>query len=134
MALIGPGLSDHRVFVVRINKENGTPLAAVFHYGLQSSVLDGSVLSAGGKAVSPDVAGIACDYVEKKMGDDSFVALFLIGAAGDQAPVEKAVSETFVRGERIRRDRKKRASGYVKSLETVWEKRSARLQIRWYVH
>ena len=33
-------------------------------------------------SVSPDVAGIACDYVEKKMGDDSFVALFLIGAAG----------------------------------------------------
>lgn len=112
----GPGLSDHRVFVVRINKENGTPLAAVFHYGLQSSVLDGSVLSAGGKAVSPDVAGIACDYVEKKMGDDSFVALFLIGAAGDQAPVEKAVSETFVRGERIRRDRKEEGFGICEKL------------------
>ena len=66
-------------------------MAAVFHYGLQSSVLDGSALSAGGKAVSPDVAGIACDYVEKNTGDDGFVALYLIGAAGDQAPVEKAV-------------------------------------------
>lgn len=85
----GPGLCDHKVSVVRINKEDGKPMAAVFHYGLQSSVLDGSALSAGGKAVSPDVAGIACDYVEKNTGDDGFVALYLIGAAGDQAPVEK---------------------------------------------
>lgn len=112
----GPGLCDHKVSVVRINKEDGKPMAAVFHYGLQSSVLDGSALSAGGKAVSPDVAGIACDYVEKNTGDDGFVALYLIGAAGDQAPVEKAVMETFVRGEKIRTDRREEGFGICEKL------------------
>ena len=123
----GPGLCDHKVSVVRINKEDGTPMAALFHYGLQSSVLDGSALSAGGKAVSPDVAGIACDYVEKNTGDDDFVALYLIGAANcDQAPVEKAVTETFVRGEKIKTDRRKRDLESVKNLATVWERLYAR--------
>ena len=112
----GPGLCDHKVSVVRINKEDGTPMAALFHYGLQSSVLDGSALSAGGKAVSPDVAGIACDYVEKNTGDDDFVALYLIGAAGDQAPVEKAVTETFVRGEKIKTDRREEGFGICEKL------------------
>ena len=77
---------------------------------MQFSLLyfEGSVLSAGGRAVTPDVAGIACDYIEKNMGNPELVALFLIGASGDQAPVEKAVSETFIRGERIWTDRKER--------------------------
>ena len=112
----GPGICDHKVSVVRINKEDGTPMAALFHYGLQSSVLDGSALSAGGKAVSPDVAGIACDYAEKNTGDDDFVALYLIGAAGDQAPVEKAVTETFVRGEKIKTDRREEGFGICEKL------------------
>ena len=101
-------------------------MAALFHYGLQSSVLDGSALSAGGKAVSPDVAGIACDYVEKNTGDDDFVALYLIGAAGDQAPVEKAVTETFVRGEKIKTDRREEGFGICENLATVWERLYAR--------
>ena len=74
------------------------------------------MLSAGGKAVTPDVAGIACDYVEKNMGDPDLVALFLIGASGDQVPVEKAVNETFVRGERIRTDRREEGFGICEKL------------------
>lgn len=112
----GPGLTDHQVDTIRIEKEDGSPLAVIFHYAIQSSVLDGSMLSAGGKAVTPDVAGIACDYVEKNMGDPDLVALFLIGASGDQVPVEKAVNETFVRGERIRTDRREEGFGICEKL------------------
>lgn len=101
----GLGLTDHTVSVFRLNREDGTPLAVLFHYGVQSSVLDGSELNAGGKAVSPDLAGIASDYIEKKYKEEKTIGVFLIGAAGDQCPVEKTVHETFVQGKRVRRDR-----------------------------
>lgn len=101
----GLGLCDHRVSVLQFDNEKNEAVAVVFHYSIQSSVLDGSYLSAGGKAVTPDVAGIASDYVEKNFTSGTPVALFLLGAAGDQAPVERAVSETFVEGMRIRKDR-----------------------------
>ena len=110
----GLGLSDHQVYTLRIDKENGEPLAVLFHYAIQSSVLHGSRLSAGGKAVTPDVAGIACAHIEKNM--PGAVAIFLIGASGDQAPIEKAVQETFVRGERVRTDRKEEGFGICESL------------------
>lgn len=98
------GLTDHTVSVLKLNREDGSPLAVLLHYGVQSSVLDGSELNAGGKVVTPDLAGIACDYIEKNYKESSTTALFLIGAAGDQCPVEKTVNETFVQGERVRRD------------------------------
>ena len=83
----------------------GLLLSLIHIYAVQSSVLDGSVLSAGGKAVTPDVAGVASDYIEMKYEEDETVGFFLLGAAGDQAPAEKAVNETFVQGQRIVKDR-----------------------------
>lgn len=100
----GQGLTDHTVSVFRLNRGDGTPLAVLFHYGVQSSVLDGSELNAGGKAVTPDLAGIASDYIEKNYKEVGTVGLFLVGAAGDQCPVEKTFNETFVQGERVRKD------------------------------
>ena len=100
----GQGLTDHTVSVFRLNRKDGTPLAVLFHYAVQSSVLDGSELNAGGKAVTPDLAGIASDYIEKKYKEAGTVGLFLVGAAGDQCPVEKTFNETFVQGERVRKD------------------------------
>lgn len=112
----GLGLVDHTVSVVRLNREDGTPLAVLFHYGIQSSVLDGSELSAGGKAVTPDLAGVASDYVEKNYKESKTVGLFLLGAAGDQCPIEKTVKETFVRGERVRIDRHEEGFGLCEDL------------------
>lgn len=100
----GQGLTDHTVSVFRLNREDGTPLAVLFHYGVQSSVLDGSELNAGGKVVTPDLAGIASDYIEKNYKEAGTVGLFLVGAAGDQCPVKKTVNEIFVQGERVRKD------------------------------
>lgn len=114
----GPGLADKTVSVVRFDREDKSPLAILFHYGIQSSVLDGSTLSAGGKAVSPDVAGVASDYIEKQY-DGGTVGLFLIGAAGDQAPVQRAISETFVYGERIRTDRQEEGFGICERLGSM---------------
>lgn len=101
----GMGLVDHEIQVLRLDNREGKPVAVIFNYAIQSSVLDGSVLSTGGKGVSPDVAGTACDYVERSFRKPHPVVLFLIGAAGDQIPVKRAVSESFVKGERVQLDR-----------------------------
>lgn len=99
----GKGLTDQTVSVIRFNDLDGNPIALISHFGMQSSVMDQSELSEGGKAVTSDVAGNACQLAEDRYGN-GMVALFLIGAAGDQAPVEKAVNETFENGKRIRSD------------------------------
>lgn len=99
----GGGLTDQTVSVIRFNDQNGSPIALLTHFSMQSSVLDQSELTEGGKPVSSDVAGNACTKVEKQY-DNKTVVLFLIGAAGDQAPVEKAVTEIFQGGTRIRTD------------------------------
>ena len=112
----GLGLSDHTVSVICLKRMDKTPLAVLFHYGVQSSVLDGSELSAGGRAVTPDLAGIASDYIEKTYKEDGAVALFLLGAAGDQCPSEKTVNETFVQGQRVRRDLQEEGFGICERL------------------
>lgn len=112
----GLGLSDHTVSVLCFKRSDGTPLAVLFHYNVQSSVLDGSELSAGGRAVTPDLAGIASDYIEKVYKENNTVGLFLLGTAGDQCPVEKTVNETFVKGERVRRDLQEEGFGICERL------------------
>ncbi|MCD7956415.1 MAG: hypothetical protein LUG93_11845 [Lachnospiraceae bacterium] len=96
----GDGPTDRTLTVLRLNDLEGRPIALISHFAIQSSVMDQSVLSDGRKPVTPDVSGIACRKVEKEAGDD-LVALFLIGAAADQAPIEKSVNETFANGEKI---------------------------------
>ena len=112
----GLGLSDHTVSVICLERRDRTPLAVLFHYHVQSSVLDGSELSAGGKAVTPDLAGVASDYIEKAYKENNTVGLFLLGAAGDQCPVEKTVNEIFVQGQRVRRDLQEEGFGICERL------------------
>ena len=82
----GNGPSDPTLSVVRIGGEK--PVAFLLHLNVQPSVLDGTGAE-NGKCVSGDLAGIACEELEKRY--PGAIAVFLIGAAGDQAPVEKAM-------------------------------------------
>lgn len=115
----GLGLTDHTVSVLQVERMDGSPLAVLFHYGVQSSVLDGSELNAGGRAITPDLAGIACEYIEKNYQTSGAVGLFLIGAAGDQCPVEKTVCDLFVQGERVHRDRREEGFGICERLGEI---------------
>ena len=81
----GTGPCDPALSVIRVGDEN--PVAFILHLNVQPSVLDGTGAD-GGKCVSGDIAGIACAELEKRYPEAT--AVFLIGAAGDQAPVEKA--------------------------------------------
>lgn len=84
----GSGAVDHTLTAVRFADQAGHNTAVLVHYPIQSSVLDGSQRSAGGKAVSGDLAGVMASSLEKEL---NCPVLFLIGAAGDQAPRQKAV-------------------------------------------
>ncbi|MCD8074800.1 MAG: hypothetical protein LUF27_07160 [Lachnospiraceae bacterium] len=99
----GDGPTNCTVTVLRFNDSAGKPIALISHFAIQSSVMDQSELSDGKKPVTSDIAGNACRKVEEESGE-SLVCLFLIGAAADQAPIEKAVNETFENGEKIHTD------------------------------
>ena len=79
------GVTDRSVAVVRIDDRWGHPIAIGMNYAVQSSVMNESVTTEGERLVSADLAGAAVAYVEDQYGDDT-VALFLLGAAGDQGP------------------------------------------------
>ncbi|MBQ9309114.1 MAG: hypothetical protein IJ229_14430 [Clostridia bacterium] len=82
----GSGDTDRALTVLEVRQE-GKVKALLLHANVQSSVLDGTG-AAGGKCVSGDLAGIVCHALEKRYPGS--VVLFMIGAAGDQAPVKRA--------------------------------------------
>ncbi len=82
------GPSNREVTVLRLENSAGDPVAVLFHYGVQSSVMDHCELSSGGQMVTSDLVGKAALTVEEAFGPDC-VALFLPGPCGDQAPSAK---------------------------------------------
>lgn len=81
--------SDHTVPVLKFETPEGEPLALLYTYDCQSSVMGKSELTTGGKLITSDLLGNASAYVEREYGG-GFVALALCGAAGDQEPRFKA--------------------------------------------
>ncbi len=82
----GKGPVDKTLTVLKW-QDGSRPLAILMHLNAQSSILDGTG-AADGKCVSGDLAGLACAALEKRY--PGTVALFMIGAAGDMAPVRRA--------------------------------------------
>lgn len=97
----GEGEVDRRLTALRLTDNSGAAIAVLVHYAIQSSVLDGSQLRSGGKAVSGDLAGRMAEALE---GELKVPVLFLIGAAGDQAPGAKAKTDWFEQGIRTETD------------------------------
>jgi len=73
------GPVDRRIGLIRIDKEDGTPLVLIANYAIH-----GTVLSAKNMKISSDLPGIVSEYVEKKIG---VPLLFINGAAGNLAPI-----------------------------------------------
>ncbi|MFK4101541.1 hypothetical protein ACI2L1_15965 [Streptomyces sp. NPDC019531] len=87
------GPTDPDVGVTRLDGPDGRPIAVLVNHAVQSSVMNGSVTRAGGREVTADLAGAAAQRIERHYGDGT-VALFLVGAAGDQAPFLSTVRTT----------------------------------------
>lgn len=84
------GFSDHNLPVVRFDSaETSKTLAILYNYDVQSSIMDDSRLPDGTCPVTGDLTGAASSFVENAYGPDT-TAIFLLGAAGDQAPKEQA--------------------------------------------
>ncbi|NLO83916.1 MAG: hypothetical protein GX096_00585 [Clostridiales bacterium] len=88
----GTGATNKTLTAIHIIDDANQTIAVLVHYAVQSSVLDGSMMSTGGKAVSSDLAGTMAAKLEAQIGG---TVLFLVGAAGDQAPIGKAKSCKF---------------------------------------
>ena len=73
------GPVDRRIGVLKIEKEDGSPLAIIANYPIHGTVQGG-----GNLEISGDVPGIVSEYVEQKMGAP---LLFINGAAGNIAPI-----------------------------------------------
>lgn len=85
------GYSDKRLQSICLRRMGAEePIALLFTVDVQSSVLDKAHDAQGNKVVSGDLAGRASTAAEKNF--PGCVALFLTGAAADQAPVRQAVA------------------------------------------
>jgi hypothetical protein len=73
------GPVDRRIGLLRIDKEDGKPLALIANYPIHGTVLGEKSLE-----ISGDAPGVVADYVEKQSGAP---VLFINGAAGDLAPI-----------------------------------------------
>jgi len=71
--------SDKTVWVIKFETTSGEPIAILFNYAVHSTVTLGTSRLGG------DLAGEAERYIEQKY-HDKLVALYTMGAAGDQNP------------------------------------------------
>lgn len=76
-ALAGGSFSDHRLAVIRIDREDGTPLAIVPIFGVHSAILDDDV-----SVFSTDASG-AFDHAIEEQFDHEVLVMHVQGAAGD---------------------------------------------------
>lgn len=73
------GPVDRRIGLMRIDKEDGSPLALIANYAIH-----GTVLGPQNLLISGDAPGIVSEYVEEEIGAP---LLFVNGAAGNLAPI-----------------------------------------------
>lgn len=73
------GPVDRRIGLIRIDKEDGSPMALIANYAIH-----GTVLGPQNLLISGDAPGIVSEYVEQETG---VPLLFINGAAGNLAPI-----------------------------------------------
>lgn len=76
------GQSDKTVFTLCFTRQDGSPIAVLFNYGVHSAVLFAAKVKDNGQLSSGDLAGFAMNHVERKLG--GAVALFTMAPAADQ--------------------------------------------------
>lgn len=80
------GVSDKTVATIQFNDAAGEPIAFIVNYAVHGTVMHGNTIGADGTAaISADIPGLVSAWLEEKHEDS--VAVWLSGAAGDQAPI-----------------------------------------------
>ena len=70
---------DRRIGLIRLDREDGTPIALIANYAMH-----GTVLGPDNTEISADAQGVVAEYVEQKTG---VPMLYINGAAGNIAPI-----------------------------------------------
>ncbi|MBI9050336.1 MAG: hypothetical protein JEZ00_13015 [Anaerolineaceae bacterium] len=86
------GPSDKTVSVFRFDTFDGKPIAMLYCYSVQPSVLDGLHKAGEPYLISADLTGVSSSFLEQEYNNE-IVALFCLGAAGDQSPSFKIFSQ-----------------------------------------
>ena len=73
------GPVDRQIGLIRIEKEDGSPLVLIANYSMHGTVLSGKFME-----ISGDAQGIVAGYVEQRLGAPM---LYINGAAGNIAPI-----------------------------------------------
>jgi neutral ceramidase len=73
------GPVDRRIGLIRIDSEDGKPIALIANYAIH-----GTVLGPNNLLISGDAPGVAAEYVEDEIGAP---VIFINGAAGNLAPI-----------------------------------------------
>ena len=86
IGLWGKDPVDDTLYVIRIDGEDGKPVALVYNHALKPCVLEETDMSDGKRYASADLCGEGSRIVEEKYG---VPALFFMGAGGDVFPKQK---------------------------------------------
>ncbi|MBS1736105.1 MAG: neutral/alkaline non-lysosomal ceramidase N-terminal domain-containing protein [Bacteroidetes bacterium] len=73
------GPVDRRIGLIRLEKQDGSPLALIANYPIHGTVMGGDFVE-----ISGDAPGVVSEYVEQKAGAP---LVFINGAAGNLAPI-----------------------------------------------
>lgn len=87
------GFSDKTVPIVCFKNNQDHPIAILYNYDIQSSIMDNIFNQEGYRCISGDLTGKASQYIEEML--PGCTAVFLLGAAGDQAPRQKALMDAL---------------------------------------
>ncbi len=88
-------ISDKSLSILRFENLQGKPIALLFSYGVQSSVMSGPATVENSRLITSDLAGAACRFLEEEY-EGEVTALFCLGAAADQAPSIKGANFQYV--------------------------------------
>lgn len=80
------GFSDKTVAAIRFTSvETGDPVAFIFNYAVHGVMMYANQVLDGKTGISSDIGGYVCNALEAQ--NEGAVAMFLMGAAGDQNPI-----------------------------------------------
>ncbi len=78
------GPCDKDVAVIRLEALDSSPIAVLFIYNSQSSIMDGSRGRDGSRYITADLAGSSAAFVEEQL--PGCIAMYCTGAGGDGCP------------------------------------------------
>ena len=79
-------ISNHAMTIVRFDDLEGNPIGMMVSHGTKPTAIDNAEMSENTRLISSDVPGLMCQMMESEF---MCPVMFIMGASGDQIPVEE---------------------------------------------